>query len=139
MDFWTTFVSESLQSPWMIRPKQIVDSSTEDTSGFYIFLVEELLPDEAYSMVSKMILAINLKPEEVTILNQGDVSVHWLSQLSSAKKIISFGDEFPGEFGEWVRWMGHEVIKTHSLKTLVDQPQHKKETWMHLKKFGQIQ
>lgn len=138
MNFWNIYVTECLQSPWMIRPENQAAIPSSDFENTNVFLVEEFLPDEAYSMLSKMIVAIQLKNEEVTILNQGESSLQILEHQRQAKKIICFGDSFPGTFGECVHWMGHEIVKTHSLKALLDQASLKKETWVHLKKYRQL-
>jgi DNA polymerase III psi subunit len=138
MNFWNTYVSECLQSPWMIRPENQYATPSMDFDKTIVFLVEEFLPDEAYTMLSKMIAAIQLKNEDVMILNQGEASVQMLENQSQSKKVICFGEAFPGTLGESVHWMGHEIVKTHSLKTLLEKPAFKKETWVHLKKYRQL-
>ena len=141
MDFWSVFFDESLQSPWVIEPKKVADVQGEtgvlvSTPYAFVFSGD---PDQTTSvMLSKMVLAIKLSPEEVTLAEWDGEEMNELKMVGEPKKILFFGSHFPGSFGQVRNWYGHQVIQTHSLSQLVSSPDLKKETWFHLKKFASL-
>lgn len=137
MDFWDAFIKESLQSPWMVRPERVPSEPLFEVKTQKVFVIGHDLPDEAYEMLSKMILALKYDPAHVTVLSANAVEAESLQDISEPKNILFFGKEdFPGSFGEALNWSGHKIFKTHSLNDLLQSPGLKKETWGHLKAYA---
>ena len=89
-------------------------------------------------MLSKMILALKYEPSEVTLVENVENRLKDLESLSSSKRVLFFGEDFPGRFGEALHWAGHQVIRTHDLTDLLNRPELKKQTLAHLKLFASL-
>lgn len=138
MNFWDVFYAESLQSPWVIRPENLASDEKKIVKTEYAFIVEPGLGSEAFEMLSKMILAIKLEPDQVTLQ---ELTVHEIDQLQMVgepKKVLFFGNGFPGTFGQVRNWYGHQVVQSHKISALMENPELKKETWNHLKKYASL-
>ncbi len=135
MDFWSQYITESLQSPWFIKTES---EASQPVLQKRIFVVSDELPDEAFTMLGRMIAALKYGPEEVTVLSDGPDDVETLEALDESRWILFFGEEFPGRFGETLHWAGHQVIQTHGLQSLLRNPDLKKQTWQHLKNFASL-
>ncbi|MEM7647303.1 MAG: hypothetical protein AAF203_10365 [Pseudomonadota bacterium] len=144
MEFWKVFSEESLQKPWLIsKPgNEPIEMDTRslipEPSNARVFVYSPGLNEDHLTMVSKMIFALKWKPEQVELLELSLDQMDGLAQWREEKKIIFFGPSFPGSVGEWMNWQGHQIIKTHDLKTLAEQPPLKRDTWEHLKKYASV-
>ena len=135
MDFWQEFNEQCLQSPWIISPDGTGVEIMDFIPSGRAFIFGKNQPDEAFTMMSKMVAALKLDQGQVNLL-EADESLMTSLENHNAKKIVFFGKHFPGAFGEAFHWSGHKVVKTHGLGDLLSQPTLKKETWEHLKLFA---
>ena len=136
MGFWQLFYSESLQSPWAIKPVSDAKEETMEVKTPYAFIVEKNLNEQAFEMLGKMILAIQLKNEQVSLIEVAEEDVDKIKMVGEPKKILFFGKNYPGSFGQARNWYGHQVVQSHKVSKLLDNVDLKRETWMHLKKFA---
>lgn len=134
MDFWTLYADQCLQSPWVIHPEKI--HSGFEIRSQKVFVYEGELSDEASVMLSKMVGALQYQPDQVTLLSSD--AIDNLQDVSKSLQIVFFGKNCPGRFGEALHWAGHQVVQTHDLQSLLNQPELKKETWAHLKLFASL-
>ena len=91
-----------------------------------------------YEMLGKMILAIDLSSEEVSRVELDRDQVDQMQMVGEPKKLFFFGRNFPGSFGQLKNWYGHRVMQSHKISELLAQPDLKKETWGHLKKYASL-
>ena len=103
-----------------------------------VFVVSSGASDACYEMVGKMITALKYRPEEVALLEESGELLENLEAMDSSKKILFFGKDLPGSFGHVLNWAGHQVVQTHSVPSLLETADLKKETWAHLKMFAGI-
>ncbi len=155
MDFWSVFFKESLQTPWMWESLQtrvsvntgIPDSqvtliqrvSQSFSKNFRVFVFPPDISEELHGMMKKMVFGLGYKSDEVSLLGLSVEGLDGLENCQKSGRVLFFGDQYPGLFGEFVHWSGHKIIKTHGLDLLKSQPELKKETWEHLKKYGSVQ
>ena len=137
MDFWQEYNEHCLQSPWVIAPNGTGVEIEDVIPSGRAFVFNPSQSDSAYSMMSKMVTALKLDPDQIQLLEDRPELIENIECLN-AKKIVFFGDQFPGAFGEALHWAGHQVVKTHSLEDLLTQPDLKKQTWEHLKMFARL-
>jgi DNA polymerase III psi subunit len=137
MSFWDHYLSDSLQSPWIIGPlvhkKTIKEPKTKK-----VFILKNDVTDSQYSMISKMILALKYKPNEVTLIELEDTNLEFLKDWQDSKKILLFGKDFTNQFASFINLYGNQLMATHSLNDLEANIELKKQTWQHLKKFDQL-
>lgn len=138
MNFWTQYIQDSLQSPWFIQPQGEVTEATWTVPTQKIFVLSEGLNDQAYEMLAKMVAALHYSADEVSFIENSEGKLAEIESLSGERKILFFGNQFPGRFGEAVHWAGHQVIQTHDLNSLQQNPALKKQTWAHLKLFATL-
>ena len=139
MEFWDQFIKESLQSPWVIRPEGAADSvESQWHPHTRIFVIENDLPDDAYQMLGKMVAALKYDPAAVLFLENLPGNMEALKGEVSDRILLFFGQDFPGQMGEAMNWSGHQIVKTHSVQSLLDNANLKKETWAHLKLFASL-
>ena len=98
-----------------------------------VFFYEKATGDEALELLPKMLKALAWNTKDVACLKSQESFE--LGQWKQAKKILFFGCNQARPFGEFIYWQGHQVMGTHSLESLVETPDLKKETWAHLKLF----
>lgn len=135
MSFWNVFTEESLQSPWVIGREG--EGTAEPTTAL-VFVVPEGVTSSQQSMMAKMIGALKLKSDQVTIFSTNDDEAHEIQSWSEPKRIMFFGENFPGDSGQAINWFGHQTMKTHSLSDLEAQVELKKETWAHLQAYRSL-
>lgn len=135
MEFWNVFAEESLQKPWLISNQAHAPEVSEPHQD-KIFILPPGTEDSLYAMVAKMIHALKLRPDEVAILELSQAQLSALESWSEGKRILFFGDEYPGEFGDFIHSYGSLAMRTHALDTLATQVDLKKVTWQHLKKYA---
>lgn len=138
MEFWSEFIKESLYSPWLLKAVLESDAKPWVLHNHKVFVVEAGLDNEASEMLQKMIAALKYKQEEVTVLESQAQLEENLQNLSESKKILFFGNDFPGHFGEFQNWSGHRILQTHSVADLLRRPELKKQTWQHLKSYASL-
>ncbi len=115
-----------------------MDSAQDSFPNEKIFVVEAGASDAAYSMLAKMVAALQYQPSEVTFLQGTPENIEILENHSFNKKLLFFGNQFPGRFGEAMHWSSHQSIQTHALESLLQNPGLKKETWEHLKNYSRL-
>ena len=127
---------ESVDSKASLPGETFEENSTET---FKIFIFPPEVSGDLYPMMEKMVSALGYRSGEVSFLELSEEKLDKLKEEGSSKRILFFGDGYPGAFGQLVEWSGHSIMKTHGLDVLRDQPELKKETWEHLKKYGGFQ
>lgn len=138
MGFWDVFIDESLQKPWVIGPEEPTSPGPQEPVTDKVFIVSQGLSDDLYVMISKMILALKYKAEDVTILEVDGFNVDFIQEWQTSKKILFFGQSFPGTFGEFSHLFGNQILTTHDLESLKDNIELKKQTWEHLKRYASL-
>ena len=136
--FWDTFLSESLQKPWRILPETPVGVQIPMPAAPYVFVFQETMTPEKEEMLSKMVSALKWSEQNVHVLNISFEQLDDLTAWSKPKGILFFGLDFPGDIGVIKNWFGHRMGQTHSLQSLLDRTELKKQTWQHLKDFAGI-
>ena len=136
MDFWGHYLTESLYSPWLVLPE---GESVPPIRTQKVFVYQGDLSDAAATMLSKMVAALNFPHDSVTIMATDSEPFASLQDQPPGLKLVMFGTELPGRFGEAIHWAGHQVVQTHSLEKLLAKPDLKRETWHHLKMFASLQ
>lgn len=145
MEFWQTYYTESLQTPWrletLVEPGQVEARETffvEEPENAKVFAFLPTTNNDCLDMLKRMVLALKYSANEVTFLPIDSEQFESLHYWQSAKKILCFGESFPGQFGDFINWYGHKVMKTHSLENLQSQASLKKATWDHLKVYASL-
>lgn len=118
----------------MIRPEGTGDPSPITAEKVFVYQGE--LSDLSSTMLNKMVTALKYASQSVCILAGSEAVLAELQTFSSPLRIVFFGETFPGRFGEALNWAGHQIVKTHDLTLLVEQPNLKGQTWNHLKLFA---
>lgn len=137
MEFWREYYIECLQKPWMINAAKAPIAIAEPKNS-KVFLFSKSIDRDGLEMLHRMVQALKYQPEEVTFLALDPDDVEGLSQWQASKKVLCFGEGFPGQFGDFINWYGHRVMKTNSVENLLLQPALKKLTWDHLKAFASL-
>lgn len=133
-------MKESLQSPWVV--KQISDTPVGDSFDFATERVFVILPgvsQEGYTMLEKMVAALKYQKDQVQLVEASVEKIDGLAEDSVSRKVLFFGADLPGRFGQALHWAGHQIIQTHGIESLQNNPALKKETWEHLKLFARLQ
>ena len=136
--FWDTYTRESLQSPWLIDPRPEGSVNLTQAWPSRLFVIEPGLPPGAYGMLHRMIGALKYKPAQVFILEGDEEKLKALEFQAEPRSLLFFGPHFPGDFGQVLDWSGHQILKTHSVKDLLEKEELKKETWNHLQLFRRL-
>lgn len=140
MNFWETYNRECLQTPWMIagegsKETAPLQPNVLEPKNHKVFIFIKGSDQAQLTMMGKMIHALKFAPDEVSLIELAAADVSSL-QWRGSKKILFFGRDYPGLFGDWMHWQGHEVLQTYSLTDLSHNPGYKKETWAHLQKYA---
>lgn len=140
MDFWPAYFKASLGEPWVIQPEVVNAPQSEiiEPLAPVVFVTKPLSQDSLMLMMEKMVLAIKLSAGDVSFEFSEDLSLSAVSQWESPKKVMVFGSDFQSSFGKVESLGACKVIVTHSLDDLNANPNLKKETWEHLKKFAKL-
>lgn len=104
-----------------------------------LFVVASPLKQEQRAMLTKMIQALKwTEGQEVAVINESD---HLWSEVpcwNESRCLLVFSEKGPGGWGQLKHWEGHKLMQTHSLDTLLKQPELKRETWKHLQEFAEV-
>lgn len=144
MEFWSTYLRESLYQPWIIQPEASLSSeSSQDQEEALsvpgqpsLFIAELGLTQEGQQMMQRMLAALHLTESQVMVISLDEGHLHQVKSWGVKKRVLFFGDMWPGVYGEWSNWSGHQIFKTHGIHSLLQNPELKRETWMHLKIFA---
>jgi DNA polymerase III psi subunit len=133
LDFWSLYMRESLQSPWVILPEREAVSVEVVEPGQKFVFVTGLLNGDEEALLAKIVAAVKLTDKQLICLQGDSELVQAIGHWSRAHQILFFGDSFPGNFGMSKSWNGQTICRTHSLASLLNQPDLKRQTWQHLK------
>lgn len=91
-------------------------------------------------MLQKMIKALHWKEgKDIVIVADSEKLWSEVPLWSEARALLIFDrHEGPGGWGQLKNWEGHQLMRTHSLKSMQEKPELKRETWKHLQEFAEV-